>query len=99
MSLTSLILMAVICTIVVTILSRQRPARLRDAQRQLGKAFRALLRDRRELILFALVEVVAIAALALLLLAVGPGVSGIVLVAGAGILAIWAITKPPATRR
>lgn len=69
------------------------------AQPEIRKALRGFIGDRRELALFALFEVAAIAAVALLLLLVGPQVGGIVLILAAGLLALWAVMKPPAQKR
>jgi hypothetical protein len=89
----SLSLLVVLCAVVVAILARRESAKL------IGAAMRSLLKDRRELTLFAIVEIIAIAAVALLLAAFGPGVAGIVLIAGAALLAFWVLLKPPAARR
>jgi len=93
MSLLSISLVAALYAIVVAVLARRESAKL------IGAAMRNLLRDRRELALFAVFEIIAIAAVALLLAAFGPGVAGMVLIAGAVLLAFWVLRKPPAARR
>jgi hypothetical protein len=61
------------------------------------RALRGLLADRKELVLFALFEAVAIGAFALALMAFGLQVSAVLLLACVGLLLIWAM-KPPAKR-
>jgi hypothetical protein len=93
MSFLSISLVVALCAVVVAVLSRRESAKL------IGAAMRNLLKDPRELTLFAIVEIIAIAAVALLLAAFGPGVAGIVLIVGAALLAFWVLRKPPAARR
>jgi hypothetical protein len=80
--------MAPVVVVLIAVLSR--PAIIR--------ALRGLLADRKELILFAMFEAVAIGATALLLIAVGPQVAGFVLVGLAALFFTW-VMKPPAKRR
>ncbi|MDP3738340.1 MAG: hypothetical protein Q8R02_13175 [Hyphomonadaceae bacterium] len=63
----------------------------------INKALRGLLADRKELVLFAMLEAVAIGAFALALMAFGLQVSAVLLLACVGLLLIWAM-KPPAKR-
>ena len=69
-----------------------------NAWKRIGKAFLRLLRDRREMALFALWEIVAVAALALVLAVLGPRVGIFALLGPVGLFAIWA-TRPPTKRR
>jgi hypothetical protein len=61
------------------------------------KALRGLLADRKELVLLAMFEAVAIGAFALALMAFGLQVSAILLLACVALFAIWAM-RPPAKR-
>ena len=69
------------------------------AYREIGRALHGLLGDRRELALFALFEIMAIGAVALLIIAVGPRTSGTVLIVGAFLLILFVIMRPPAQKR
>ncbi len=62
------------------------------------KALRGLFADRKELLLFAMFETVAIGATALLLMVVGPQAGGYVLLGFVALFFIWTM-KPPAKRR
>lgn len=64
----------------------------------IAKAWRGLLGDRKELLLFAVFEVVAIAAWVLVLMAFGLKAGIYVLLGGVSLFALWA-TKPPAKPR
>jgi len=95
------LLLALILTAIVWIVVHgawARGAGLTAAWKRIGKAFLRLIRDRREMALFALWEIVAIAALALVLAVFGPRVGIFALLGAVGLFAIWA-TRPPTKRR
>src|SRR5262249_42966135 len=69
-----------------------------DAWKNIGKAFVRLLGDGKELVLFALFEVAAIAATALIFLVFGIPAGFYVLIGAVGLFAIL-VMKPPAQKR
>jgi hypothetical protein len=82
-------ILLIVPAVVVLILVLSRPAVIR--------AVRGLLADRKELVLFALFEVVAIGATTLLLMAVGPQAAGFALLGFVALFFMW-VMKPPAKR-
>ncbi len=64
----------------------------------IAKALRGLVGNRKELVLFALFEAVAIVATTLLLMAFGPQAGGLALLGFVALFTIWAM-KPPAKPR
>jgi hypothetical protein len=94
------LLVLVIGQILVAIITkRAKPGfKFLDAYKAIWKAFLGLLGNRKELALFALFELVAIAALAVVLAIFGPGIGVIILLASVCAFAFWA-TKPPAKPR
>jgi len=62
------------------------------------KALLGLLRDRKELVLFALFLLVEIVLVAVILMVFGPREGFYVLIASVALFAVWA-TRPPAKRR
>jgi hypothetical protein len=69
-----------------------------EAWKKIGKAFLGLLGNGKELALFAMFELVAIGASAVVLAIFGPRVGVFVLLASVCLFALWA-TKPPAKPR
>lgn len=94
------LLVLVIGQILVAIITkRAKPGfRFLDAYRVIWKAFLGLIGNRKELALFALFEVVAIAGVAVGLAIFGPKVGGFLLLACVCLFCLWA-TKPPAKPR
>ena len=84
----ALIAIAVIVTVLAAILSRP----------PITKALLGLLRDRKELVLFAVFVLAEIAAVAMVLAVLGPRVGFFLIIASLALFVIWA-TKPPASRR
>jgi hypothetical protein len=89
--------LAVAIGILVAARLRAGPVKWLEAWKNIGKAFGRLVRNGRELLLFALFEIVAVNLAALIFLTFGIKAGAFVLVGAVCLFALWAL--PPAAKR